>query len=196
MRVELFISTLLCLLPMLAGCDKNTSAPLSATKQPSVDVCALLTKEEIQAIEGSPLKRTQSSEHVDQGIRSSHCFYATEDPGKSISLLLTEKDPNFVKGQQDPKEVWTGLFNRESDEKKEEEIESKGNQPGNDEEEERLPPTKIAGLGDGAYWINSRKASALYVLKKDRFIRISLSSAEKDDIEKSKTLAQKAIERL
>ena len=188
--------SLSCLLAVVAGCDKDAASQLFANKQPSVDVCALLTKEEIQAVQGSPLKDTQSSEHLDKGIRTSHCFYVTENSRKSVSLLLTQKAPDYVKGHDGPKEAWANMFNRESDEEKEGKTEDKGEKPGDGEEDERPPAKKIGDLGDDAYWISTRVASALYVLKKDMFIRISLGGTEKDDIDKSKILAEKAIQRL
>ena len=196
MRREFITLSLSCLLAVVAGCDKDAASQLFANKQPSVDVCALLTKEEIQAVQGSPLKDTQSSEHVDKGIRTSHCFYVTENSSKSVSLLLTQKAPDYVKGHDGPKDVWANMFNRESDEEKEGKTEDKDQKPGDGEEEEKPPAKKIGDLGDDAYWISTRVASALYVLKKDMFIRISLGGTEKDDIDKSKILAEKAIQRL
>lgn len=182
-----------CLLAVVAGCHKDAASQLSANKQPSVDVCALLTKEEIQAVQGSPLKDTQSSEHVHKGTRTSHCFYVTENSSKSVSLLLTQKAPDYVKGQDGPKDVWADMFNRESDEEK---AEGKGEKPADGEEEERPPAKRIGGLGDDAYWVSTHVASALFILKKDMFIRISLGGTDKDDIDKSKILAEKAIQRL
>jgi len=196
MRREFLMLSLSCLLVVVAGCNKDAARQLSANKQPSVEVCALLTKEEIQAVQGSPLKDTQSSEHVDKGIRTSHCFYVMENSSKSVSLLLTQKAPDYVKGQDGPKDVWADMFNRESAEEKEGKTEGKGEKPGDGEEEERPPAKKVGDLGDDAYWISTRVASALYVLKEDMFIRISLGGTEKDDIDKSKILAEKAIQRL
>jgi hypothetical protein len=196
MRRKFLMLPLSCLLAVVAGCNKDTASQPSANKQPSIEVCALLTKEEIHAVQGSPLKDTQSSEHVDKGIRSSHCFYVTENSSKFVSLLLTQKAPDYVKGQDGPKDVWADMFNRESDEEKEGKTEGKGEKPDDGEEDERPPAKKIGGLGDDAYWVSTQVASALFVLKKDMFIRISLGGTGKDDIDKSKILAEKAIQRL
>ena len=69
---------------------------------------------------------------------------------------------------------------------------------GKGEEEEGIPPTKIDGIGEAAYWMGSRVGGALYVLKKDAFIRISVGGADTQEakIDKSKALAQKALDRL
>ena len=68
----------------------------------------------------------------------------------------------------------------------------------NDEEEKAAPPQKIDGLGDEAFWTGNRVGGALYVLKKDIFIRISIGGPDNEEtkINKSKALAQKALERL
>lgn len=65
------------------------------------------------------------------------------------------------------------------------------------EEKESLPE-KISGVGEDAYWEASGIAGALYVLKKDVILRISVGGAgdSRSKLEKSKTLAQKALARL
>ena len=56
----------------------------------------------------------------------------------------------------------------------------------------------IDGLGEEAYWTGSPITGALYVLKGDAFLRISVGG-EKDEsvrIKKAKTLAEKVLKRL
>jgi len=67
-----------------------------------------------------------------------------------------------------------------------------------DREEELRKPRRIDGLGEEAYWVGNPVSGALYVLKGDAFLRISVGG-EKDEsvrIKKTRTLAQKALERL
>jgi hypothetical protein len=61
-----------------------------------------------------------------------------------------------------------------------------------------VPPQKISGVGDEAYWTASRVGGALYVLKGNTYLRISIggSSDQASQTKKSKTLAQKALARL
>jgi hypothetical protein len=61
-----------------------------------------------------------------------------------------------------------------------------------------LPPKKIDGIGDEAYWTAGRIGGALYILKDDTFIRISVGGRDKEEtkIDKSKALAEKALRRL
>lgn len=69
---------------------------------------------------------------------------------------------------------------------------------GKEPEEKESGPEKIAGVGEDAYWEASGIAGALYVLKKDAVLRISVGGASdsRTKLEKSKTLAQKALARL
>jgi len=53
-------------------------------------------------------------------------------------------------------------------------------------------------VGDEAFWIASRVGGALYVLKGNSYLTVSVGGAadEKTRIEKSKALAQRALVRL
>jgi len=67
-----------------------------------------------------------------------------------------------------------------------------------DEREVSAPPKKIDGIGEEAYWTSNRFGGILYVLKNDVFISISVGGPDNEEskINKSKTLAQKALQRL
>ncbi len=60
------------------------------------------------------------------------------------------------------------------------------------------PPEPIEGLGDEAFWAGNEKIGALYALKGNSYIRLSLGGG--DDkltrIKKSKELAQIVLKRL
>jgi hypothetical protein len=66
------------------------------------------------------------------------------------------------------------------------------------DEEKGRPPKKVEGIGDDAYWIANRVGGALYVLKNDVFIRISVGGPESEDakINRCKALAEKALSHL
>jgi hypothetical protein len=62
--------------------------------------------------------------------------------------------------------------------------------------EESSPPEKVR-LGDEAYWTSSRVGGALYVLKGNSYVRISVVPANQvAKIKKSKSLAEKVMARL
>jgi len=67
-----------------------------------------------------------------------------------------------------------------------------------DREEELRKPRPIDGLGEEAYWVGNPISGALYVLKGNSFLRISVGGVREESarIEKSKALARAALKRL
>jgi hypothetical protein len=166
------------------------------SNQVQIDACGLITSQEIEAIQGSPIKETKSSARSDPGFRVSQCFYTATEFSKSVSLAVMQRDPGRPTTRS-PKDFWKERFGRFSGEEKErdkvkEETERK------EEKEESVPPKKIDGIGDEAFWASNRFGGVLYILKGDAFISISLGGPDNEDtkIQKSKTLAQKALQRL
>ena len=86
MRKQIVVILIYCL-AFSSGCNKSehlASPPTgknqgSATPQrgevATFDACTLITGQEIEAIEGSPLKETKPSGRSDNGFRFSQCFY-------------------------------------------------------------------------------------------------------------------------
>ena len=202
MRLRIFVSLLCLLLLFFAGCKKPASVQLSSNSQSmsshesgsteSFNACGLLEKKEIEAIQGSPIKETKSSAGSDGGFRVSQCFYTAEEFSKSVSLGVTQKDPDH-QTKRSPKDFWEETFGR-FDKDKEERDRARSER----EEKESTPPKKIEGIGDEAYWSGGRLGGALYVLKNASFIRISVGGTDKEEtkIAKSKALAEKALQRL
>jgi hypothetical protein len=218
----MFLVLLCCSLLLVGpGCKKTTTADQSSSSQPSAtpenqkpdsakfDVCGLISKEEIEEIVGSPLKDRKSNESSSEGLRMSQCFYTAAEFSKSVSLAITQSDPSSAT-RRSANEFWKETFDRYDKNGKEGERESTGdkekkqslkNQAGErGEEKEAVPPKKIPGIGDEAFWNGNRVGGVLYVLKKEKdvFIRLSIGGADKEEtrIEKSKKLAQKALDRL
>ena len=193
----------------LVGCNKQATTPSPSDARPisspvaqepgvaKFDVCGLLTKPEIEAVQGSPVKDTKSSGRSDGGLRVSQCYYGTAESSKSVSLAITQSDPDSP-AKRSLRDFWKQTFGRFEGEAKEREGDEEKRKSLGEEEEKSVPPKKIAGIGDGAYWTGNRVGGALYVLKNDAFIRISVGGPDNEEtkIDKSKALAQKALERL
>lgn len=210
MVIRRYFPVFLCcsLIAVSAGCKKNeatqrVSSAEQESNQTGFDVCALITKQEIETIQGSRIKETKSSVRSDAGFRVSQCFYAADDFSKSVSLAVTQRDPTSS-GKRSVNDFWNETFGRFTDEKKksnsdEEERQRLGEQARRENEERTfIPPKKIGGIGDDAFWSPSPVGGAIYVLKKDVFIRLSIGGRDNEEgkLDKSKTLAQKAIDRL
>ena len=67
-----------------------------------------------------------------------------------------------------------------------------------EEEEGGAPPELVKGVGEEAYSVGTAKFGALYVLKGNKILRISVGGAhsQPERIEKMKSLAQYAVGRL
>ena len=67
-----------------------------------------------------------------------------------------------------------------------------------EESEKGPPPKKITGLGDEAFWVSNRFGGILYILKGNAFVSIGIGGTDGEEakLEKSKVLAQKALQRL
>jgi hypothetical protein len=189
----------------------NTAAP-SVTTQPSpqqattasadsgkekVDACTLLTSKEIQSVQGEALKEAKSSERSEGGFSTSQCFFTLPTFTNSISLTVTRRGDG--PGARDPKQFWKETFHRETEsEQARDRDRNKGrerNEGREEEEEQGAPPQKITGVGDEAFWAGSRFGGALYVLKGNAFIRVSVGGTgdQQTKIKKSKALAQMVL---
>ena len=187
------------LLVAITGCRKSKTESVSKqSDQTKIVACSLITNDEVQKIQGSPVKDAKPSESADNSFRFTQCFYSTEVFNQSVSLAVTQRNPDSASAR-DPKTFWQETFGRyESQAKEREGDEEKKKSLAEEDEERGAPPKKIEGVGDGAWWSASRMGGALYVLKGNVFIRISVGGPESEasKIEKSKALAAKAISRL
>ena len=208
MHREIFAYPIGILLLASSGCRKPASTQSSSDSQSAlssanIDACTLITKEEIQAVQGSPITDAKSSENSDGAFRVSQCYFATAEPNKSVSLAVTQSEGA---GKRSPRDFWNETFGpfkdgkkgseREGDKEKKESLREQSR--GAKEESEAAPPKKIDGVGEEAFWTASRFGGALYVLKNDVFIRISVGGPDNEEtkLTKSKALAAKALSRL
>jgi hypothetical protein len=203
---SLTILTYLFAVVALGACSKSDkSATFSATpsaspssKQPATtsaaeaqpvagfDSCKLLTKEEIQAVQGEPFVETKASGNSGAGLSISQCYFQLPQAVNSIVVTVTKKGDG--PDARDPGKNWEQIFRREE----------KGEEKGAEREEGEREPVKVEGIGDEAFWTGTRVGGALYVLKGNAYIRISVGGAgdQADKIRKSKTLAQNILGRL
>jgi hypothetical protein len=218
-----FCALAILLLLVYAGCKEQSSTPpgsaspaaASAPTQPAtqatgtpgsdatasdkgkIDACKLLTADEIKSVQGDTLKDTKASEKSSGPFATIQCFYATTNFVNSVSLTVTQKNP-ATSGGESIKEFWEDRFGREDRHEKDREKRRDKDASRGEEEEEGLPSQRVASLGDEAYWVGNAKIGALYVLKRDKLLRISIGGAHTQQVrtEKMKALAENAIKRL
>jgi hypothetical protein len=181
-------ATILVLLLGLAAanCSKpktedRANSPQQSNAETGAAACTLLTKEEIQAVQGETFKDTKPSHKSAAGLSVSQCYFELPTAANSVVLTVTRK----AAGGRDPSQGWQDMFHSERrSERKEEGAEKE--------------PQKIDGLGEEAFWTGTRVGGALFVLKGNCYIRISVGGAgdQAQKIEKSKTLAESVLKRL
>jgi hypothetical protein len=163
------------------------TSPSSSTA-PDQFACGLLTQEETQTVQGEPFKSTKASPGPGPGFRVSQCYFELPTPVNSIVLTVTRKADGA--NARDPRESWHELFYGERKSEREKEKDKEG--------EEKGGPQKVEGVGEEAFWSGSRVGGALYVLKGENYIRISVGGAgdQAQKLEKCKTLAAFVLKRL
>jgi hypothetical protein len=164
--------------------EPKASVPAATAPAPGPDACTLLTKEDTQAVQGEPFTNTKASQAPVAGLNVSQCYFELPTAVNSIVLTVTRKAEGA--GGRDPSQSWQEIFHRESPREKKE------------EGEEEREPQKVDGIGDEAFWLGNRVGGALYVLKGNSYIRISVGGAgdQAQKLEKSKTLAQSVLNRM
>jgi hypothetical protein len=197
-RARQRITILVALLGLAAGsCSKPKTQDRANSPQPSItpaaaaveaapaeaaaDACTLLKKEEVQAVQGEPFKDTKPSQKIAAGLSISQCYFELPTAVNSIVLSVTRK----AESGGDPKQSWREMFHRETASRKK-------------EEEEEKEPQRIDGIGEEAFWTGNRVGGALFVLKGNCYIRISVGGAgdQAQKIEKSKAVAESVLKRL
>lgn len=189
-------SSLACLVVAESKKPEAPAAAASDTTGPRFDCCALLTAQEIEAVQKSPIKDKKNSERAHGGLLMNQCIYVAADFPESVSLAISRTDPADP-SKRNVSAYWKETFGRFSEPIEAGEPEKRS--PGSaKEEKESVPPKKVEGVGDDAYWLADRVGGALYVLKKDAILRLSLGGKQTEEtrLEKSKALAQKALARL
>jgi len=190
-----------------ASAQPTTQAPSNAASEANsavkgkIDACKLLTADEIKSVQGDALKETKISEQASGSFTTTQCYYGTNNLVNSVSLTVTQKNP-ASSGGESVREFWEARFGREErheeDREKRRDKDRKGGEEAEDEEEEGLPPQPVKSVGDEAYSVGNAKIGALYVLKGDKLLRISIGGAHTQAVrtEKMKALAQTALKRL
>jgi hypothetical protein len=219
-----FFSLLLCAL-LLTGCrsgvlNQNSTVTASPAPRPTaapvkskIDACNLLSADDLKAMQGEAYKDAQRSDRLDGDFIVAQCYYALPTTTNSVVVnVTTAKDEANAPS---PKTFWEQTFGGDEEKeregkgerekgksKDEREREKEAQKPREREEEgeakEASPPQRVKDLGEEAFWVASPIGGALYVLKNDLFFRISVGGAgdQKAKLNKSKTLAQKILQKL
>jgi hypothetical protein len=177
-------------------------SPVAKSK---IDVCSLLTSDELKAVQGEAYQQAQRSDRWEGEFIVAQCYYAMPTTVNSVVINVTTAQDEA--GARSPKVLWEQAFGGAKEEKdregkSEREREKEGGKEPRDRGEEaeakEARPQRVIGLGDAAFWVASPVGGALYVLKNDMFVRVSVggSGDQKTKVNKSKTLAQNILKKL
>lgn len=183
--------------PAPAVTNVNAAPPSNAasSNRATIDACKLLTADEIKTIQGDTLKDITPTAPRGGTFIINQCFYATSQFVNSVSVTVTQQSSES--GAENIREFWKQRFwgTGSHDRERQKETDNKAKAL---EEEEGAPPERVNGLGDEAYSVGNAKSGALYVLKGNKILRISVggSHSQPERIQKMKSLAQYAVSRL
>jgi hypothetical protein len=159
------------------------------------NACQLLTARDIARVQGQEFKSAKLTETEANGLTVSQCFYALPSFTSSVSVdVMRGKTSAF----------WRGHFSNardaaDDDDDRDRSAAMKSAPPSREaEEEHQAGAIKVKGIGDAAVWSGNRAAGALYVLKGDTIVRVSVGGggSQEQKIERSKKLAARALRKL
>jgi hypothetical protein len=151
------------------------------------DPCRLLTDAEVRAVQGHGPTQKIQSEQPAGSFRFTQCFYRTAELSSSVSVALGI--PLTASKRSGPRDYWHSQFKSEERDQREEREES---------DEKKQEPRRLAGLGDEAYWVGDPVTGALYVLRGEVFLRVSVGGSldQAQKIKRARTFAIYALKRL
>jgi hypothetical protein len=193
MKKNLF-QLMLCLIVYCGVMSAAQKSAPNTTKQARPDACTVLTSADVQKVQGDQVQETKPSTQPAGGLVMSQCLFRTASPSNSVSVAIASA------GSVSPRAFWQKQFHSAKPESGEGEKEkpTAKNKPTREEEGESPRPRTIQGVGEQAYWVGSPLVGALYVLKGNTFLRISVGGVREEAarIEKSVALARLALKRL
>jgi hypothetical protein len=179
--------------------QKTEAGEVPASTKEEIDVCRLLTSAEIEAVQGEPVTETKPSVQPNGGMRMSQCLFRTATFAKSVTVALVVPAPGKSAALA-PRKFWRTQFHPP-----EPKVEDQRRVPGKapdkvspEGDEDAPKPRHLDGLGEEAYWVGNGITGALYVLRGDVFLRISIGGVREESarIEKAKVLARDVMKRL
>ena len=182
-----------------AAASPSTSKPSPAGVLTAIDVCGLLSRDDLTSVQGEAYKDAQRSDHQEGDLIVAQCYYLMPNTADSVVLNVTTSREGPA--GRSPRQFWAASFGKdEGSERLKKEGAPEKTEKSKAREREEEPeawPEKVKGLGDEAFWVASRVGGALYVLKNDRFFRISVGGTgdETAKLNKSKRLAQMILKK-
>ncbi|HKS22240.1 MAG TPA: hypothetical protein VJZ76_05550 [Thermoanaerobaculia bacterium] len=141
------------------------------------NACQVLSARDVAKVQGARPKSTKLKETKNRELQVSQCLFTLPRLSDSVSIDVMRGDTRTFWRKHFPNEHLTS------------------NKPRPEREAHAI---HVDGVGDDAVWSGNRLAGALYVLKGDTIVRVSLGGdrPQEQKIEKAKQLAARALRRL
>jgi hypothetical protein len=141
------------------------------------NACQVLSARDVAAVQGARFKSAKLKESGTRDIQMSQCVYALPRSSDSVTVDL-------IRGNT--RSFWKKHFASEQ-------LASTKPRP-----EREAHAMRVDGVGDEAVWSGNRLAGALYVMKGETIVRVSVGGdvSQEQKIEKAKKLAARALRRL
>ena len=141
------------------------------------NACQVLSARDVAAVQGARPKSTKLKETGTRELQVSQCFFALPRHSDSVSV-------DVMRG--DTRAFWRKHFPDEQ---------RASNKPRAEREAHAI---HVAGVGDDAVWSGNRLAGALYAMKGETIVRVSVGgdAPQEQKIERAKKLATRALRRL
>jgi hypothetical protein len=147
----------------------------------SPDACKVLTPRDVARVQGAKFTRTRLTESTDGGVTVSQCFYSLPHLTDSVTVDL-------IRGSA--RQFWQKHFAEIN--------EASVLSVMRDPDEGQNHPRVVTGVGEKAVWSGNRIAGALYVLKGETVVRVSVggNGSEEQKIDRARKLAQRVVRHL
>ena len=149
---------------------------LGSLASPPIDVCILLTPDDVRVLQHVSIKERKASHTIGQQMSFGQCFFEADDFVRSVTVGLISTHETRGDGRT-VQAYWKDTFESAEDEN---------------------PAHSIAGVGQAAFWVGDARAGSLYVLTDSVILRISVGGVdnEPERIRRSQALAWIALNRL
>lgn len=141
------------------------------------NACQVLSARDVAAVQGARFKSAKLKESGTRDIQMSQCIYALPRNADSVTVdLIRGKTRAFWKRHFPDEQLASSKARAERE----------------------AHAVRVSGVGDEAVWSGNRLAGALYVMKGETIVRVSVGgdASQEQKIEKAKKLAARALRRL
>lgn len=156
------------------------------------DACSVLPTARLESAQKAKFVSTKAGHHDDGRLTTSSCYYRMDPEALSVSLqVLSHSKGDTI----DLHEFWESRFAEDAGERgkeaseKQERREERREKERDGEEEKQRPPQKIVGLGEEAFWVDTGRDGALYVINGPKIYRLSLGGSAPQDEKKQRAIA-------